>query len=232
MKCFKRVIPAFAFLLLVLNQSSSAQTSFDKMVNELMTGFMSRDYWQKPDTLLAIMDIQPAEKVADLGCGYGYFSLKLAERVGPDGKVFALDVDVEKVNKLRLLKRYGTLEQLEVIHNAPDNLKLAEQSLDKIFVLNTYHELSDLENILSQCKDALKPGGSIYIIDKVSDKLDNDKASRKKLVKNHFIRRPMVEQELTDAGFEVTLSIDKYTGEKKTIETEKLNWFVVVAQKQ
>lgn len=238
MKCSKLLFRLCVIVLLLspalsrAQSSQAANTRFDALVNEQMSEFMGRDYWQKPALLLELMDIQPAETVADLGCGTGYFSLKLAEEVGPDGKVIALDIDVAKLNRLRLLKRYGDLKQLEIVQNKPNDLKVADSSLDKIVILNAYHEFTDIETILAQCKAALKPEGKIFIIDKVSDKMDNDKASRKKLVKNSFIRRNIVEQELSSAGFSLSSGIDKYIENDKAEETRKTNWFVIVATKE
>lgn len=236
MSYFKRFIWSLLFVLtpfLVQAQSSSTgNTQFDAMVNEQMSEFMVRDYWQKPALLLELMDIQPAETVADLGCGTGYFSLKLAEQVGPDGKVIALDIDMAKLNKLKLIKRYAGVGQLEIIQNNPGDLKVADSSLDKIVVLNAYHEIKEIETVLAQCLKALKPGGKVFVIDKVSDKMDNDKVSRKKLVKNEFIRRSFVEEELTSAGFNVTEVKDKYIENEKAEATRKTNWFVVIAAKK
>lgn len=237
MKCSKYLILFLTASLLLSShvctaQNAAGNTRFDALVSEQMNKFMARDYWQKPEILLELMDIQPAESIADLGCGKGYFSLKLAERVGPDGKVIALDIDATSINQLRLLKRYGQLEQLDIIRNEVDDLKLKTASLDKIVILNTYHELADIETILKQCRAALKPQGKIFIIDKVSDKMDNDKTSRKKLVKNHFIRRNMVEEELKSAGFSLTKGMDKYTENDQAEATRKTNWFVVVATKE
>lgn len=237
MKCSKYLIIFLTASLLLSShvctaQSTAGNTRFDALISEQMNEFMARDYWQKPEFLLELMDIQPAESIADLGSGRGYFALKLAERVGPDGKVVALDIDATRINQLRLLKRYGQLEQLDIIRNEVDDLKLKAASLDKIVILNTYHELTDIETILKQCRAALKPQGKIFIIDKVSDKMDNDKASRKKLVKNHFIRRNMVEEELKSAGFNLTRSMDKYTENDQAEATRKTNWFVVVATKE
>ncbi|MCE7991953.1 MAG: methyltransferase domain-containing protein [Roseivirga sp.] len=238
MKCSKYLILFLTASLLLNSHVSTAQSSaagntrFDALVSEQMNEFMVRDYWQKPEILLKLMDIQPAESIADLGAGRGYFSLKLAERVGPDGKVIALDIDVTRLNQLRLLKRYGQLEQLEIVRNETDDLQLKAASLDKIVILNSYHELSDIETILKQCRVALKPQGKVFIIDKVSDKMDNDKTSRKKLVKNHFIRRNMVEQELQSAGFSLLKGIDKYIEGDKAEATRKTNWFVVVAARE
>lgn len=197
------------------------------MISEKMTEFTQRDFWQNPDTLLALMKIEPAEHIAEIGAGEGYFSVKLAEQVGPDGKLIALDIDDNQLNVLRLIKRYSELEQLEIIKNQASQLDLEKASLDKVVMVNSYHELINYESILKQCLNALKPGGNIFIIDKCDGKLDNDKAARKKLFKKKNIRLSMVAEDLKNAGFKVNLELDQYTK-----QNGKVNWFMVAASKE
>jgi len=228
MTCFRNYIAYFVFLFLLFSTTAKAQSSrFDNMVMEKTMEFTLRDIWQKPDTLLTLIGIEPAEKVAEIGAGEGYFSVKLAEQVGPDGKLLALDIDPERLNVLRLLKRYGQFEQIEIVENKPKQLDLKAASLDKVVMVNTYHEIEDFEAILKQCFEALKPGGSIYIIDSYDTKLDNDKASRKKLFKKHSIRPVMVASDLEAAGFSVKNQLDKYTK-----QPEKIEWFYIAASKE
>jgi ubiquinone/menaquinone biosynthesis C-methylase UbiE len=229
MKCFKYHILASLLVFLLVPKWNWAQSGYEEIVTEEMDDFIARDYWQRPDILLNLMDIQPTEIVADLGCGTGYFSIKLADRVGPDGEVIALDIDKRKLQRLKLLKRYGGLDQLKIVHSSAQDAQLTANSYHKIVLLNTYHEIEAFEEILEQCKRALKPEGKIYIIDKVSDKMDNDKTSRKKLVKNHYITRSMVEEELKTSGFIISKGIDKYLKNGTDRNVKKMNWFIVVA---
>ena len=104
---------------------------------------------------------------------------------------------------------------------------LEAASLDKVVMVNTYHEIVEYESILKQCLEALKPGGSIWIVDSCDDKLDNDKAARKKLFKKHSIRMSMVSEDLNNAGFKVNLELEKYTQQNR-----KINWFAVAASKE
>jgi len=139
MKCCKYYI-AFCLLFSLITSTAQAQnSSFDAMVNEKMTEFTIRDLWQKPDTLMSIMQIEPGEQIAEIGSGEGYFTLKLSHQVGPDGKLLALDINDIRLNVLRLLKRYFKLQQLENMHNRPDVLGLQPASLDTILLGNNYH---------------------------------------------------------------------------------------------
>ena len=229
MKCCKLFISA---LLLILSFSfqtkaqGAADQRFDAMVNEIMMGFLNRDSWQKADTLLKVMAIEPMESIAEVGAGEGYLTLKLAREVGPDGKLQALESNSYYINKLKLLKRYDNLEQIEVIKIQPNVLKLEAQSLDKVVLMNNYHGFTDYEGLLKQCREALKPGGKIYIIDSCVAKMDNDKAVRKKLVKKQSIRAAIVNADLEANGFSLEQTLDKFT-----VQDGKINWFMVVGKK-
>ena len=229
MRCCNRLISALLLILSLSFQTKAqgaADQQFDLMVHEIMMDFLQRDAWQKPDTLLNIMAIEPVESIAEIGAGRGYFTLKLAKQVGPDGKILALDGNSVNLNKLKLLKRYDKIEQMEVGALNLDNLKLEAASFDKIVMLGTYHGIAGYEDLLKQCREALKPGGKIIIIDRCPAKMDNDKADRKKLFKKKGIRLDMVSSDLTAAGFSLEASREKYT-----VEDKKINWFVVVGAK-
>ncbi len=227
MKCSRLYIALLFLVSLLFSFASQAQDSlFDAMVNEKMTEFTLRDFWQKPDSLLKVMQIQPAEHIAEIGAGEGYFSVRLAKEVGPDGKLLAIDESERKLNVMKLLKRYSQLDQLEIRKSSISQLKLDPGSLDKIVMLGVYHQLSDYEMLLKRCMAALKPGGTIYIIDRCEAKQDNDKAVRKKLFKKQSIRLSMVEADLKTAGFQTSVTLDKYTQ-----QNGKINWFMIGATK-
>lgn len=228
MKCSKVYIAHFVLLLLLSYQPVQSQdTSFDALVGEKMMGFTQRDFWQKPDTILAAMKIEPAEHVAEIGAGEGYFTLKLAQQVGPDGKLLALDEDDTRLNVLKLLVRYSKLSQVEIRQNGPNQLGLEPGSLDKVVMLKTYYQMENYESVLQQCIAALKPGGKIFIIDSCVDRLDNDKSSRKKLFKNESITADLVSTDLEKAGFNISQRLDEFTK-----QIGRISWFLVEGSKQ
>ncbi len=124
-----------------------------------------RAAWQKPDEVIAALKLRPGERIADVGCGPGYFTLPLAEAVGPAGKVWAVDVQAEMLDRLRehLAKReLSHIEPQLVPENDP---RLPSGQVDTVFIVNTYHHFSYRPVYVSKLRRALAPGGRIVIID-------------------------------------------------------------------
>ena len=124
-----------------------------------------RAVWQKPDEVIAALKLRPGERIADVGCGPGYFTLLLAEAVGSDGKVWAVDVKAEMLDRLRehIAKReLSNIEPQLVPENDP---RLTPGQVDTVFIVNTYHHFSYRPVYVSKLRRALAPGGRIVIID-------------------------------------------------------------------
>lgn len=124
-----------------------------------------RAAWQKPDEVIAALNLRPGERIADVGCGPGYFTLLLAEAVGPTGKVWAIDVKAEMLDRLRehIAKReLSNIEPQLVPENDP---RLTPGQVDTVFIVNTYHHFSYRPVYVSKLRRALAPGGRIVIID-------------------------------------------------------------------
>ena len=125
----------------------------------------TRDQWQQRDRVVESLQIRPGERVADIGSGGGYFLFSLAKAVGPDGKVYAVDVD-EEMNELvsRRAKKEG-VGNVEVILAKPDDPLLPSSGVDLIFTSNTYHHIDNRVNYLKNLHKYLRPNGRIAIID-------------------------------------------------------------------
>ncbi|MCZ6652387.1 MAG: class I SAM-dependent methyltransferase, partial [Planctomycetota bacterium] len=111
------------------------------------------------------LNLRPSERIADVGCGPGYFTLPLAEAVGPAGKVWAVDVQAEMLDRLRqhIAKREpSNIEPQLVPENDP---RLLPGQVDTVFIVNTYHHFSYRPVYVSKLRRALAPGGRIVIID-------------------------------------------------------------------
>src|SRR6267143_4923507 len=104
-----------------------------------------RDGWQRPADILRALDLHDGSLVADLGCGSGYFTLKLSPSVSPRGRVFAVDVRELPLFVVRVRTWARRIHNVLVIHGRPDAPGLASDGLDAVLVLNTYHELTPLE---------------------------------------------------------------------------------------
>ena len=86
-------------LLVVLSSVSFGQDPCKNVYTE--SAWTARDKWQKADELIRNLNIKPGSKVADVGCHEGYITIKLSGTVGKTGKVFAVDVEQTKLNKLK-----------------------------------------------------------------------------------------------------------------------------------
>jgi ubiquinone/menaquinone biosynthesis C-methylase UbiE len=124
-----------------------------------------RDAWQKPDEVMDALGIADGDAVADLGAGGGWFTIRLARRVGPNGVVYAEDVQPEMIESVtRRVEREG-LTNVKPILGAPTNPRLPEASLDAVLIVGVYNEMEDPVALLKNVAGALKPRGRVGIID-------------------------------------------------------------------
>lgn len=126
---------------------------------------ISRDDWQKPERVIEALNIRPGHQVADLGAGSGYFTFRLADRVGPNGKVYAIDVDPDMTDYLSEQARATGSDNVQVVLTEPDAPSLPESGVDLVFACNVYHHIEDPRGYFAKVKTRLRPGGRLAIID-------------------------------------------------------------------
>lgn len=123
-----------------------------------------RDEWQQPERVVAALELRGGERVADLGAGGGYFTFRLADAVGPEGIVYAVDVDPDMVDYLRERAREEDRANVVPVLADFDDPKLPE-AVDLIFSTNTYHHLEDRSAYFAGVAGDLRPGGRIAIVE-------------------------------------------------------------------
>jgi ubiquinone/menaquinone biosynthesis C-methylase UbiE len=126
-----------------------------------------RDLWQRPDLIMDAMAIADGSVVADIGAGSGWFTIRLARRVGPQGLVYAEDVQQEMINAIsRRVSREG-FNNVKAKLGSVNDPKLPAQSLDAALMVDSFHEVeaADRVTMLANLAMALKPQGRIGIID-------------------------------------------------------------------
>jgi predicted methyltransferase len=124
-----------------------------------------RDLWQRPDQIMDAMGIADGSVVADIGAGSGWFTIRLARRVGPQGLVYAEDVQKEMLTAIqRRVGREG-LANVRPVLGLNNDPRLAPQSLDAVLMVDTYHEMENRVAILSSLARSLKPQGRIGVVD-------------------------------------------------------------------
>ncbi len=124
----------------------------------------SRDVWQKPTDVIKQLDIQPGATVADLGAGGGYFTWYLAEAVGPEGVVYAGDVNETALRMLSDEVRTRRVANVRPIRATQSEANLPEP-VDLLFTCDTYHHLTDRVAYFRALRRSLSPHGRIAILD-------------------------------------------------------------------
>ena len=123
-----------------------------------------RDEWQKPDQIMDALAIADGGKVADIGAGAGWFTIRLARRVGPNGTVFAQDVQRQMLEAIRRRVAREGLRNVETRLGAGSAPNLPARSLDAVLVVDVYPEVQDRVSFLRNLAAALKPGGRIGVV--------------------------------------------------------------------
>ena len=162
MKCHK--LSLVVFFLLGVSVASFSTVSAVRRTPQESDRARKRDVWQRPREVMDAMGVKPGDRVADIGCGFGYFTFRLAARVEAEGKVYAVDIDREAINRVRARKERENLEQVEPILGESSDPRLPND-LDAVLIVETYHEFRDYDRMTQAVFRALKPGGRLAIID-------------------------------------------------------------------
>ena len=169
------------------------------------------------------MGIEEGSKVADIGAGEGFFTSRLAKRVGPKGQVYALDIDEKHaIPKLKELVAKQSLTNVAVIHSVPGDPMLPDAGLDAALMVIVYHEVEPYWEMLAHILASLKPGGRFVIVDNTP--LKTRSRPRAAQVKNHVIAPELVEPELRAAGFEIVERRDDFVDPP---DAEEIKWMIV-----
>jgi precorrin-6B methylase 2 len=124
-----------------------------------------RDKEERPELLMSALHIRPGATVADIGSGTGYFTWRLAKQVGPQGKVYAVDVQQSMLDRTRLAVDQHKLTNVEYVLATEHSPRLPERSVDLVFIAYAYHEFGDPGAMMASIRRALKPGGRVAIIE-------------------------------------------------------------------
>jgi FkbM family methyltransferase len=124
-----------------------------------------REREEAPEKLMRLLKIRPGESVADIGAGSGYFTFRLSGRVGPQGKVYAVDIQPEMLALIRKRMQEQKLSNIELIEGKVDDSRLPPRSIDLILLVDVYHEFSHPWEMTTSMVRALKPGGRLVFVE-------------------------------------------------------------------
>jgi ubiquinone/menaquinone biosynthesis C-methylase UbiE len=125
----------------------------------------ARDRLDEAGTVMARAAIKPGMTVADIGAGEGYYTIRLAQKVGEDGRVLAQDVVPAVRDMLADRVARQRLDNVSVKLGAPADPKLPEGSFDRIFMVHMYHEIEQPYEFLWRMRPALRPDGLVVVVD-------------------------------------------------------------------
>jgi ubiquinone/menaquinone biosynthesis C-methylase UbiE len=124
-----------------------------------------RDNRGEADTVMELAGIAPGMTVADIGAGNGYYTVRLGERVGAQGRVLAQDIDDEALARLAQRVERERLDNVSIKLGAPDDPRLPEGSFDRVFLVHMYHEVQEPYAFLWRMWPALREGGQVIVVD-------------------------------------------------------------------
>jgi SAM-dependent methyltransferase len=119
---------------------------------------------EQPELLVDSMRLAPDEVVADIGAGTGYFSFRIAPRV-PEGRVFAVDIQPEMLDMVRSKMDERGIKNVTPVRGTVTDPNLPSDSVDAALMVDAYHEFSHPREMMLSLKDALVPGGRIYLVE-------------------------------------------------------------------
>jgi len=124
-----------------------------------------REDEEAPSKALDALELKPGMVVADIGAGSGYYSSRIAKRVGPTGRVYATDIQPGMIELLdRRIKAEG-LTNVTTVLGGMDDPKLPPKSIDLAIMVDVYHELQQPQVFLQRLKDTFKPGGRLVLFE-------------------------------------------------------------------
>ncbi len=162
----------------------------------------------QPERVMDVLKITEGKAVADIGAGSGWFSVRAAKRVGPTGKVYAVDINQKFIDHINQRAVNEGIKNITGVLGKTDDPTLPAGAVDAVLILKTYHEFAEPVAIMKKVKNAMKKGGLVGIIDRAGDGAD------------HGLDEATVIKEMKLAGFELKEKHD-------FVKPDRMDYFLV-----
>lgn len=156
-------------------------------------GNPSRDGIEQPAKVMEAVGLKPGMAVGEVGAGRGYFTFWLAKGVGESGRVYANDIDRASLAALERRRDAEKVGNIETVLGTVDDPGLPAGALDMVFIVNAFHDLEKPVELLANLLPALKPGGTVVIMDRDPARSGD----------RHFLPREKVEELVGRSVFEL-----------------------------
>ena len=168
----KKAIPALLLALAFICLAEDVHPITHRKIAQVM-GSGGADWLVRPereaeehsDEALDALKIPEGSAVADVGAGVGYFTWRLAERVGLSGVVYGEDIQPEMIDQLRKNMQDRHVRNVRPVLGTIVDPKLPEGALDLVLLVDVYHEFSEPEKMLDRIRESLKPGGRLVLLE-------------------------------------------------------------------
>ncbi len=184
-----------------------------------------REAWQRVPDIFTAVGAQPGARIADVGAGDGFFTVRLARAVGQNGRVTAVDINARAITRLRERLTAEAISNVDVVQGDAADVQLPAASLDGILLVITYHEIERHDQALARFRDALKPDGRLVIVEMLNPTRRLE--SRDRQTSAHSLSAPFAAGEVRAAGFEIIGLQDPFTHEGDTEQ-----WMLVARRPQ
>ncbi len=160
------------------------------------------------DRVMDLLGIKRGSRVADIGAGSGWFTVRSARRVGNEGLVYAVEINPEYVRYIKARAEKEKLPNIRTVLGKPDDPLLGKNSVDAVLLLKTYHEIAQPIALLRHLREAMRPGATLGIIDRNGNGSD------------HGLNAEVVNKEAAQAGFSLRSQYD-------FVKADGLDYFLI-----
>jgi SAM-dependent methyltransferase len=199
---------------LIAQSGAPAGSQPQRKTSEPYTGDLSifdspgRDERLQVNRVMDVLGISPGKKVADIGAGSGWFTVRASRRVGESGIVYAVDINPEAIRYISDRAKKEQLANVKTILSQPDDPMLPAKSVDAVLLLKSYHEVAHPTVLMKNLKTALRSGAKVGIIDRNGNG------------ENHGVEQDVVIREAGEAGYRL---LDHYD----FVKADKVDYFLV-----
>lgn len=158
---------------------------------------------ENPELLVELLQLKPGQVVADLGAGTGYYTWRMARKVAPTGKVYAVEIQQEMLDLLQAAMKKRSITNVISVLGTIENPKLPTNSLDLLIMVDVYHEFSHPKEMMARILESLKPGGRVAFV----EFREEDPNVPIKAV--HKMSEAQIKKEAAAAGLEFVETISK-----------------------
>ncbi len=158
-----------------------------------------REVFDLRDEIVKATGVKAGMEVADIGSGTGLFTFLMAEKVGPEGKVYAVDIAKPFLMSIEARARKAGFESIETVLCSQDSVDLPENSIDIAFICDVYHHFEFPDSSVKSIRKALRPGGVLILVD--FERIPGESSD---FIMNHVrAGKEVFSQEIIDAGFKM-----------------------------